>query len=107
MATKETVQKTMPQCFQNIYLNTPAIIYCTETFIEMASSVRSQSITYSHYEHHNTAKGLIGIAPSGMVTFISDLYSGRTSNKEVTKGCVIISLLEEGDSMMADKGFDI
>lgn len=73
----------------------------------MPSILRSQSKTYSNYKHHNTAKGLVGISPSGMFTFVSDLYSERTSDKEATKDCGILPLLEENDSVMADKGFDI
>ena len=76
-------------------------------FLEMPSSVRSQSATYSSYKHHNTAKGLIGIAPSGAISFVSALYAGRCSNKAITKDCGILSLLKSGDSIMADKGFAI
>ena len=97
----------MPQSFKDTYPQTRVIIDCTELFIEMPSSLRSQSKTYSNYKHHNTAKGLVGISPSGMITFVSDLYSGRRSDKEATKDCGILSLLEENDSIMADKGFDI
>ena len=41
-----------------------------------------QSSTYSHYKHHNTFKA---ISPSGAVTFISRLYGGATSDKEITR----------------------
>ena len=73
----------------------------------MPSSGGSQSETYSSYKHHNTAKSLIGIAPSGMITFVSDLYAGRLSGRTITKDCGILKLLEDGDSVMADNGFDI
>ena len=73
----------------------------------MPSSVRSQSVTFSNYKHHNTAKGLTAIAPSGAVAFVSDLYAGRCSDKQITNACGILDLLEEGDTLMADKGFDI
>ena len=46
---------------------TRVIIDCTEIFIEMASSFRSQSATYSSYKSHNTAKRLIGISPAGLL----------------------------------------
>ena len=73
----------------------------------MATSGRSQSATYSEYKHHNTAKGLIGITPAGAVSFVSDLYAGRTSDKQATIDCGIIDLLDQNDSVMADKGFEI
>ena len=38
---------------------------------------------------------------------MSDLYAGRSSDKQITNDYGILNLLEEGDSVMADKGFDI
>ena len=52
-------------------------IDCTEIFVEMASSFRSQSATHSSYKSHNTAKGLIGISPAWAVTFVADCGSVR------------------------------
>ena len=66
-----------------------------------------QSLTYSSYKHHNTFKGLIGICPTGAVTFISQLYVGSISDQALTRDCGILELIEPGDSIMADKGFDI
>ncbi|XP_065642964.1 uncharacterized protein LOC136074560 [Hydra vulgaris] len=78
--TKKLVNETMPSCFKDVYPNTRVII---------------------------DSKGLIGIAPSGAITFVSDLYAGRTSDKQITNHCGILKLLEKGDSLMADRGFDI
>ena len=106
-ASRKTINDTMPDAFKEMYPSTRVILDATEIFIEMPSSLRSQSETYSNYKHHNTAKGLIGIAPSGAVTFVSDLYAGRCSDKAITKDSGILEMLEENDSVMADKGFTI
>ena len=37
----------------------------------------------------------------------SDLYAGRSSDKQITNDCGTLDLLEAGDSFMADKGFEI
>ena len=105
--SKETVLETMPPCFLDTYPSTRVIIDATEIFMEMPSSLRSQSETYSSYKHHNTAKGLIGIAPCGAISFVSNLYAGRCSDKAITKDSGIYDLLEPGDAVMADKGFTI
>ena len=101
------INDTMPKCFREMYPSTRVIIDCTEFSAEMSSSIRSQSVTFSNYKHHNTAKDLIGIAPSGAVAFVSDLYARRCSDKQITNVCGILDLLEEGDTCMADKGFYI
>ena len=106
-ASREHIQQTMPQAFKDAYPNTRVIIDCTEIYIEMPTSFRSQSATYSSYKKHNTAKGLIGISPAGYPTFISELYAGRSSDKQVTRDCRILNMLEPGDDVMADRGFDI
>ena len=72
----------MPKDFKELYHSTRCVIDCTEIFIEMSTTYRSQSATFSNYKHHNTAKRLIGIVPSGAVTFVSELYTGRCSDKK-------------------------
>ena len=36
-------------------------------------------------KHHNTTKFIIGISPSGFITFLSSCYGGRASDKFITK----------------------
>lgn len=71
------------------------------------SSLLLQSQLYSSYKSSTTLKGLIGIAPHGTVIFVSSLYTGSISDKEITRCSGILNLLEPHDSVMCDKGFDI
>jgi hypothetical protein len=45
--------------------------------------------------------------PSGWITFVSHLYPGRTSDKEITQRSYFCQLIELGDQYLADKGFEI
>ena len=69
--------------------------------------MRSQAATYSNFKHFNTARGLVGITPAGSESFVSDLFTRRNSDKVATRECGSYGFLESGNSVMADKGFDI
>lgn len=107
--TKQQVQETMPESFKRTYPTTRCIIDCTELFCQSPSSLNIQNGHFSHYKHHVTYKGLIGIAPSGAITFISQLYSGSISDKAIVNRCGILKkeLWDDNDSVMADRGFTI
>lgn len=94
--TRESVNNIMPTAFKELYPTTRVIIHCSELFIETPSSFASQSATYFSYKNHNTAKGLVGISS---VTFVSDLYSGRSNDQQITRDCGTLDLLQSGDSV--------
>ena len=103
--SRAAVDEQMPQMFKDKYPSTRVIIDCTEIECQHPKSIIVNSLIYSTYKSANTVKGLIGIAPSGQITFISTLYSGAMSDAaEVTSLCGLFDLLEVGDSVMADKG---
>ena len=104
--SREQVDQHMPRCFDE-YPRTRCIIDATEIFIQQPSSPAAQQLTFSSYKNHNTFKGLVGITPSGAVCFISELFGGSISDKQLTTRCGILEHLEPGDSVMADKGFAI
>ena len=49
----------------------------------------------------------MGIATSGVPVFISDLYTGSISDKDMTRQSESLELLEKGDDCIADTGFKI
>ena len=105
--SRELVHAHMPQVFKDLYPTTRVIIDVTEIFIEMPRLLEMQQMTFSSYKNHNTFKALVGISPGGIVTFVSQLFPGSISDKQLTIRSGLIQLLENGDSIMADRGFDI
>ena len=106
--SREAVTKTMPEVFKDKYPSTRVIIDCTEIKCEMPSSILLNTELFSSYKNHTTLKGLIGIAPNGAVTFISHLYTGSISDREIViRSGFLAQEFSEGDSVMADKGFTI
>ena len=106
--SKEVVQATMPADFKEKFPTTRVIIDCTEVRCEMPSSLLLNSELFSSYKNHVTLKGLVGIAPSGAITFISQLYTGSISDREIViRSGFLSQKFENGDTVMADKGFQI
>ncbi|XP_077094289.1 calpain-1 catalytic subunit [Siphateles boraxobius] len=64
-----------------------------------------QRLCEMRYKSHCTLKGLIGIAPHGPVTFVSVLYAGSISDKQITRESGLLSLLKPGMAVMVDRGF--
>ena len=98
----------MPECFRKSFKDKVAVIIdCFEVFIERPSNLLARAATWSTYKHHNTAKFLIGITPQGVMSYISDVWGGRVSDKYLTEHCGILAKLLPGDIVLTDRGFDV
>ena len=102
----EILKLHMPNVFQQICPDTVMIVDCTEFQMEKPSSLNAQSACYSSYKSTNTMKALLGITPSGVVSFVSELFPGSTSDKEITIQSGLLDKLKKDDEVMADKRFD-
>ena len=104
--TADQVQEHLPESFSK-FPNTRVIIDCTEVFVQKPSALKAQRETWSSYKHRNTFKSLVGITPDGTVSYVSDLYGGAATDKFIVNDCGFLNLIEPGDNVMADRGFDI
>ena len=80
----EVLRKNMPQKFKKRFKKCVVIIDCTEFFIDRPFNLRARAQTWSNYKHHNTLKALIGITPYGSISFVSKMWGGIISDKEIS-----------------------
>lgn len=105
---KKDIKKPLPVHFQNpLCRDVRVVIDCTEIFIENASDFKEQGHKFSHYKHQATVKILIGVAPSGACSFVSDCFEGSISDVEIVEQSGFYNYIESGDLVLADRGFTI
>lgn len=101
---KEVVKARLPPEFSK-YADTQVVLDCTEIFCQTPSSLVLQSEVFSNYKSHTTFKAMIGIAPHGPITFVSALYAGSMSDREIFRISGITKFLTADMAIMVDKGF--
>lgn len=103
--TRGQINATMPADFRGLFPKTRVIIDCTEFFTQTPASLSDRSLMYSSYKGQMTWKALVGITPNGVVSFVSDLWAGSISDKQIVQESKLLDLCEKGDAIMGDKGF--
>ena len=93
--------------FRKYYPKCVIIIDCAEVFIQTPSSLDNAAMCWSDYKHHSTMKYLVGISPNGAISYVSDCYGGRASDRFIVEDCGFLSKLRPGYQVMADRGFKI
>ena len=83
--SREQILNTVPMSVILKHPSLQVIIDCTEIKISQPRGPANQQVTFSNYKNCNTAKALIGVSPAGAISFVSELYGGNISDKEITK----------------------
>jgi len=94
LPSQEKNKYCLPGSFGDI-TNCRIIIDCTEFRIASPrKDLAAASASYSNYKHYPTAKYLIGVAPNGAITFVSNGVPGGVSYKVITSESGVISHLK-------------
>ena len=102
---KATIRANLPSSFLGKFRDCVCIIDCTEIFLERPTNLTARAQTWSNYKHNNTSKYLIGISPAGAIMFLSSGWGGRVSDKQITIKSGFLDKVQQGDLVLADRGF--
>ncbi|GFU18962.1 uncharacterized protein NPIL_28531 [Nephila pilipes] len=91
------VIKYMPLSFRFGNKDVRIIVDCIQLPIQKPSSPTEQQLTSSPYKNTNILKGMIGITPNGAISFISPLYCGIISDKQLLIKSELMDCLESND----------
>lgn len=106
--SKDDIQRTMPESMKAKFPNLEWIIDAFEIQTQRPGSLLLQSQSYSNYKSRNTVKGLVACTPSGQLGFVSQLYTGNISDRELVIRSGFLQMPHtRGASWLVDKGFQI
>lgn len=105
--TREMTTHFMPDDFKRTFPSTRIIVDGLECPIQKPKNPLTQQATFSFYKNMNTVKSVVGSTPGGLISYISLAYGGSTSDRQIVERSNLGRLCEPGDSIMADKGFNV
>lgn len=104
--SRDIIDEHFPAHFKSQFPSTRVVLDATEISIAKPANTNYQRASFSTYKNTNTLKVLVGVAPRGQVTYVSDVYCGSTSDRQIVERSTLLTgdLLARGDSIMADRG---
>ena len=105
--SKEAVRANLPESFREHpqCAHVRVILDCYEVWIERPSSLSLNAAMYSDHKGHTTYKVLVRVTPTGYVSFVSTAFPDAISDPEITRQSGLLTKLDDGDTIMADKVF--
>lgn len=104
---RQKIKDNMPLDFFVKYPMTRLILDATEFPIKKPSLPSAQQITFSSYKNRNTVKALIGITPSGLISYVSPCYGGSATDRQIIERSNLFHKFDYNDEIMVDKGLNV
>lgn len=105
--SRELVDFYMPKSFKKHFPRTRVIVDGTEFKIDRPRNPRLQQSSFSTYKNTSTMKALIGCTPGGLISYVSPVYGGSTSDRQIVERSDLPKKCNSGDVLMADKAFTV
>jgi len=83
------------------------VLDTTSIHIQRPYNYRQQGNTYSSYKGDCVVNILVGITGWGSVAYVSDAFEGAISDRALLDVSGLKDLLEPGDLILVDRGFNI
>ncbi|XP_016316448.1 uncharacterized protein LOC107668905 [Sinocyclocheilus anshuiensis] len=111
--SRAELRKNLPAALRCTYPDCAVIIDCFRVSLEKAVSVdvnqevASTALTVPAHATVNELKYVIGVAPQGVVMFVSRGSPGHVSDKNLVESSGLLCKLLPGDVVLAEHDFDI
>ena len=92
---RDIILEHSPKEFLEKYPVNTVIIDATELKIQVPSELQKHSETYSTYKSHTTFKCLLGVDTKGGIMFISQLYEGSISDRQIVERSGFLKILRQ------------
>lgn len=100
-------QRQAPAAFK-LFPRCVGVIDCFELRIEKPTNAMIRQRYWSEYKHAYTVKFLVCTAPNRAIMYVSEPFTGRTSDDQVVKESGdFLQKLREKDVILADRGFKL
>ncbi|KAM4559396.1 uncharacterized protein PAE49_013822 isoform 2-T2 [Odontesthes bonariensis] len=105
--SRAELRKNLPASLRASHPDCAVIIDCFTVPFEEEQPQGGLSGPHGVGSSCNTLKYLIGVAPQGVVTFVSRGVMGNVSDKSLAEGCGFLCKLLPGDVVLATRNLDI
>lgn len=97
------IRSNLPSCLRTDTIR--GVLECIEVNIRIRKCTNCRSSSYSGYKQSDTTKFLICITPGGLISYVSNGYSGNSTDKFIFNNENLINQFDSGDTIIVNKGF--